>query len=258
MTRYLSMYLQGGIYNGTRLLSEAGIETMLTGNTNTKTLQLQSHAFDAQYAEGWFAGQFGAAPDARWHLGNLPQFTAWMVLLPDTNQAVVVLINAGSQFEIAGGNAVMSRIPVGIVDVLRGEVPPTGIGITRFFIIFDAIVLAVLAVQLWSLVRVAQRPVTLARNLRDLPLVLPLFWELGGGLFLLLAFPAMAGGGWTAALGFVPDLAAVVLAVALLWLATGAARLARLAQAGLAGRRAIAQGNRASGGLSHPDYSRIS
>ena len=41
-------------------------------------------------------------------------------------------------------HAVMSRIPVGIVDVLRGEVPPTGIGITRFFIILDAIVLAVL------------------------------------------------------------------------------------------------------------------
>jgi CubicO group peptidase (beta-lactamase class C family) len=72
MARYLSMYLQGGVYNGARLLSEQGIETMLRGNTNEKTQQLQSHEFTFRYGEGWFVGSFGAAEDARWHLGNLP------------------------------------------------------------------------------------------------------------------------------------------------------------------------------------------
>ena len=30
------------------------------------------------------AGIRGAATDARWHLGSLMPFVAWMVLLPDT------------------------------------------------------------------------------------------------------------------------------------------------------------------------------
>jgi hypothetical protein len=133
------------------------------------------------------------------------------------------------------------------------------VGITRFFLVFDAIVVAILALQLWSLVRVARRPVTLARNFRDLPAVLPLLWELGGGLFLLLAFPGMAGTDWSGALSFVPDLAGVVLAVALLWVATGAARLARLTQIGLADRQAPAPANEApAGGLPRQDYGRTS
>jgi hypothetical protein len=150
MTRYLSMYLEGGVSGGNRLLSEQGIETMLRGNTNQRTQALQSHTFSFQYGAGWFVGAFGAAEDARWHLGNLPEFTAWMVLLPETNQGVIVLINAGSQFEFFGANEAFSRIPVGIVNVLRGERPPTGMGMTRFYILFDAAVVAVVAVQIFA------------------------------------------------------------------------------------------------------------
>jgi CubicO group peptidase (beta-lactamase class C family) len=119
MARYLAMYLGGGSYQGTHLLSEEGIQQMLSPATNTTTRTLMSHPFTFEYGRGWFVGAFGAADDARWHLGNLPSFTAWMVLLPETNQAVVVLINAGSQFEIAGANEVMSRIPIGLVNILR-------------------------------------------------------------------------------------------------------------------------------------------
>ncbi|HWC29099.1 MAG TPA: serine hydrolase domain-containing protein [Dehalococcoidia bacterium] len=228
MARYLNMYLNGGESNGNRLLSEAGIETMLLGNTNTKTVQLQSHSFSAQYGEGWFVGQFGAADDARWHLGNLPQFTAWMVLLPETEQAVVVLINAGSQFELAGANAVMSRIPLGIVNILRGEVPPTGIGMTRFFLVFDAFVLAIIALQVWSLIRVAGTRLELGSRGRTIRAAAPLTWELGLGLMLLVAYPGLTGADWLTSLRFLPDLTAVVLIVALLWVATGLTRALKL------------------------------
>ena len=121
MARYLSMYLRGGTYGGARVLSADGIRQMLTPATGTATRQLMSHAFTFRYGAGWFVGPFGVAGDARWHLGNLPPFTAWMVLLPETDQAVVVLINAGSQLEVAGANAVMSRIPIGVVDILRAR-----------------------------------------------------------------------------------------------------------------------------------------
>jgi CubicO group peptidase (beta-lactamase class C family) len=233
MTRYLTMYLQGGILEGNRVLSESGIAEMLAPATNQRTFPLQSQEFKASYGAGWFVGPFGAAKDARWHQGSLPQFTAWMVLLPETSQAVVVLINAGNQFEIAGANAAWSRIPQGIVNVLRGELPPTGVGVTRFFIVFNTLVAAGLAVQVWSLQRVARRPgQPLAWRGKGARFLAPLLWEVGLGATLLLAFPALAGGlGWRATFSFVPDLSLVVVVVASLWLLTGCARIFRLLQA---------------------------
>ncbi len=68
-----------------------------------------------------------AARDARWHLGSLPSFVAWMVLLPGTHSGVVVLINANSGLSLPGSNAVFSRIPIGVVNLLQGQ-SPTGRG----------------------------------------------------------------------------------------------------------------------------------
>jgi CubicO group peptidase (beta-lactamase class C family) len=225
MARYLAMYLRGGAADGARLLSQQGIDTMLTGNTNDRTQPLQSQQFTFQYGEGWFVGEFGAAQDARWHLGNLPQFTAWMVLLPETDQGVIVLINAGSQFELLGVNAAFSRIPIGIVNLLREEAPPVGMGMTRFYVLYDALVVAVLTVQTWSLIRVAARSREGAGfGWRS---VVPLSWELALSLLLLVMYPATLGAGWQAAIAFMPDLSLTLLIVSLLWLLTGVARVGR-------------------------------
>jgi hypothetical protein len=66
----------------------------------------------------------GAAADARWHLGNLASFAAWMVLLPDTQQAVVRLINADTELPFNEATAVTSRLPIGVVNLLRGQPVP--------------------------------------------------------------------------------------------------------------------------------------
>ena len=113
MASYLAMYTNGGELAGQRVLSEEGISEMLTPATNERTFPLQSQEFTARYGAGWFVGPFAAADDARWHQGSLPHFTTWMVLLPDTDQAVIVMINAGNQFEIAGANAGMEPNPPG-------------------------------------------------------------------------------------------------------------------------------------------------
>jgi hypothetical protein len=69
-----------------------------------------------------------------------------MVLLPDTDQAVIVMLNAGNQFELGGANAAWSRIPQGVVNLLRDAEPPTGTGAARFFNAVAAVAgLAVLA-----------------------------------------------------------------------------------------------------------------
>lgn len=243
MGRYLSLYLEEGTAGGREVLSSEGIETMLSPATERTTRTLMSHDFELQYGAGWFVGPFGAAEDARWHLGNLPYFTAWMVLLPETDQGVVVLINAGSQFEIAGANEVMSRIPIGVVNILRGEDPPEGVGIARFFIVANALVVLALLTQVWSLVRVARgRPAggsTLRARLRRFG---PLAWEFGLALAILILAPASFGLSWQNMFTSLPDLVLVLLAVSALWILTGLVRAARVAQL-LIARRAGASSN---------------
>jgi CubicO group peptidase (beta-lactamase class C family) len=240
MARYLSMYLEGGLYGGNRSLSEQGMETMLRGNTNHRTQPLQGHEFTFQYGQGWFVGAFGAAEDARWHLGNLPEFTAWMVLLPETNQGVVVLINAGSQFELFNANEVFSRIPVGIVNILRGDKPPTGMDMTRFYILFDAVVIAVLAIQLWSLIRIASRPIELSGRWDLFTSTGPLIWELGLSLVILALYPMALGGSWPASIRTLPDVSLFLMVMLLLWLLSAVVRIGRLLRVRQLGRQPAA------------------
>jgi CubicO group peptidase (beta-lactamase class C family) len=242
MARYLAMYLDGGRGGESRVLSEEGISAMLAGETNVTTRPLLGHVFEFRYGRGWFVGPFGAADHARWHLGDREMFNAWMVLLPETQQAVVILTNANSFFDVAGANEVMSRIPRGVVNILRGEEPPAGLALTRFYIIFDAAVLIALAVQVWSLIRVAGaagRPVP--REVRGLlgkiATFAPFIWEFGLSLALLVLWPQVSGG-WKAAFMSLPDLSLVLVAVASFWLLTGVVRAAGLARAYASARRA--------------------
>lgn len=225
--RYLAMYTESGLLDGQGVLSEAGIADMLTPATNERTFTLQSQAFTARYGAGWFVGPFGAAPDARWHQGSLPHFTTWMVLLPDSNQAVVVMLNAGNQFEIGGANAAWSRIPQGIVNLLRQADPPTGTSTGRFFIVFNTFVAVVFVAQVWTIARLLTRPrASMKPTVRR---TAPLLGELIVAPLVLLAYPAITGDlGWAAAFAFVPDLSLTVATVAGLACLTGVIRALRL------------------------------
>jgi hypothetical protein len=202
---------------------------MLSPVTNERTFPLQSHTFTAAYGAGWFVGPFGAADDARWHQGSLPHFTAWMVLLPDTDQAVVVLLNEGNQFEIAGANAAWSRIPQGIVNLLRDEAPPTGMGSARFFILFTTVVAAIAAAQLIRLTRLIRNGINPKRpTWRS---AVPLIGEIGVAGLVLVTYPAVISGlGWATALSFVPDLTLTVVVIGGLAVITGTVRAALLIQ----------------------------
>src|SRR5690606_32987273 len=130
---------------------------------------------------------------------------------------------------------------------LRGEAAPSGMSVTNFFIVLHTLVVAVLVAQVWSLVRVTRRPAgPRTRSWATAPALAPLPRGLGlAAVVLVVAYPAMTGGlGWRATFGFIPDLTIVVVAVCGLWLLTGAARIARLVQAGVGrGRSADAAGN---------------
>ena len=227
--RYLAMYANGGTLDGQRVLRETGIAEMLRPATNERTFTLQSQQFDARYGAGWFVGPFGAASDARWHQGSLPYFTTWMVLLPETDQAVAVMINAGNQFEIGGANAAWSRIPQGIVNLLRDTDPPTGTSTARFFIIFNTLVAMVIVAQVWTIARLIARPRSdMNPTVRR---AAPLVGELIVAPLALFIYPAITGGlGWGAAFSFIPDLSLTVATVAGLAVVAGVVRATRLAR----------------------------
>lgn len=153
MAHYLQMLLAGGMGPASRVLSHDGVVQLLAPASPPGRSRLLSADFPFRYGEGWFVGPFGAATDARWHLGNLASFAAWMVLLPDTRQAVVVLINANTELPFNEVNAVMSRLPIGVVNLLRGQPPPQGPSLREAYMPFNA----ASALALLGLVALARR-----------------------------------------------------------------------------------------------------
>lgn len=227
MARYLAMYLNEGALEGTRVLDASTVEEMLSPATAPRTFPLQSQEFTASYGDGWFVGPFGAAETARWHQGSLPHFTAWLVLLPDSDQGVVVLLNEGNQFEFGGANATWSRIPQGVVNLLVGAEPVEGPGSTPFFIIFTTLVLALTATQVWHLARLTRAGIPSPFD--TLRAAAPLVWEFGLAGAVLFLYPVLLGGlGWSATFAFLPDLTLTVLVVAGLAVLTGVVRTALL------------------------------
>ena len=144
MARYLQMLLAGGDAAVGRVLSPQGVMQLLAPASPPARSTLLSADFAFRYGEGWFVGPFGAAADARWHLGNLASFAAWMVLLPESKQAVVVLINAGSELPLGKVNAVMSRLPIGVVNLLREQAAPQGPSLREAYRPFNIAVAGVL------------------------------------------------------------------------------------------------------------------
>jgi CubicO group peptidase (beta-lactamase class C family) len=226
MARYAAMYLNGGA----AIVTPESIDQMLTPATNESTRQLLSTDFTFRYGMGWFVGSFGAEENAVWHLGELPYFNAWTVILPESDRAVVVMINAGSQMELFDANEVMSRIPIGVVNILGGQAPPAGIGLTRFYIYFDLIVLAVVAVQLWALTRLVRCRMTPVSMPKTVLLAAPMVWEIGLGLGLLLGYQTLLGMSIRGSFLAFPDLSIALLTIGALWLITGLARILRLGQ----------------------------
>jgi hypothetical protein len=138
------MLLAGGDAPAGRVLSPQGVAHLLAPGSPPARATLLSAEFAFRYGEGWFVGPFGVAADARWHLGNLASFAAWMVLLPESKQAVVMLINANTELPLGEVNAVMSRLPIGVVNLLHEQAAPQGPSLREAYRPFNTIVSAAL------------------------------------------------------------------------------------------------------------------
>ncbi|RPJ51341.1 MAG: class A beta-lactamase-related serine hydrolase, partial [Chloroflexi bacterium] len=112
MAHYLAMWLNGGQYKDTRLLSPAGIAALQQPEANVTGY--------TRYAMGWFTNPDGSVT---WHNGSTLNYKAAMKILHKDRLGVVVLYNITDDLmsSLFGGGFMISE---GIISLLYGEKPP--------------------------------------------------------------------------------------------------------------------------------------
>jgi CubicO group peptidase (beta-lactamase class C family) len=108
MTHYVSALLNGGTYGNHRILSPQGIATLHTPGAKMGA--------GGAYGMGWVIQD---QPGSRkiWHNGDVSNFHANLLLLPDQRIGIVILINVSRAY-----NGAALNIPIeGVAAILRGE-----------------------------------------------------------------------------------------------------------------------------------------
>jgi CubicO group peptidase (beta-lactamase class C family) len=209
LARYLAVFLNDGVgLNGTRIISKQGLETLLTPAQPTTTLGPWADGVESRYAMGWFIGGPWAEP-AILHPGDAADSSSLMVLMPDRDLGVVALVNASNELPVPGNPAAISRIERNAVDALIGEPVETGTTVRTFYLIFDLVMAAVLALSLLALFRAVRRARRRPQPRHRLLAIatIPL-WLVAAALFLF--YPALVGYGSAAMLAWHPDLVLAV------------------------------------------------
>jgi CubicO group peptidase (beta-lactamase class C family) len=149
-----------------------------------------SSTSNTSYGLGWFVGPFGGVP-AIHHGGDLYNYHADMVLLPEGRWGVVVLTNTNHLGLLGQGD--MSLIAGNVTRLLVDREP---VALTRSYLgyaVVGAILLLHLALDVWLLVALRRSWQQLQRRPRpwSLPrmLVLPLLYQLIGPVVLLVILP---------------------------------------------------------------------
>jgi CubicO group peptidase (beta-lactamase class C family) len=114
MAHYLIAHLNGGRYGDAQVLSEAGMNELHRGALEYVKMGISSGC----YAMGWFDTDNGHERFL-WHGGNVPDFSAYMALLPEHKKGVVLLINADHY----GLPPVMAEVGWGLTSLLAGQQP---------------------------------------------------------------------------------------------------------------------------------------
>jgi CubicO group peptidase (beta-lactamase class C family) len=209
MTHYLISQLNGGRYEGTAVLSPAGIDEL-------HRPAVQTPEADTSYGMGWFVGPVNDIPAVH-HQGETFNFHSNVVLIPQSRRGVVVLMNAENSLDLFTTGR-METIGDGVTSLLEGrepEPPPSNIA---SFIVYAAL-FALLVLQAVGIARsvVALRRGRVRRGRigpwwrLGLTLVLSLAWA----LFVLVLVPKQLGLPLSVlATGF-PDLVYLLLASAL-------------------------------------------
>ncbi len=114
MTHYLIAHLNRGRYGDAQILSGDGIDEMHRGVMELKMGDL-SGGF---YGMGWFDIDLGQVKTYS-HGGNVPDFSAFMALVPGQKKGLVLLLNADPY----GLPIVLEEVGMGVTALLAGQQP---------------------------------------------------------------------------------------------------------------------------------------
>jgi CubicO group peptidase (beta-lactamase class C family) len=185
MTHYLIAQLNNGSYANTSILSPNGIEELHKPVAPIGT--------GDSYAMGWVVGS-RHGQEVIWHGGDVANFHGDMIILPEKHLGIILLDNANNALIQLQELGKIGRIAAGVTSLLLGLQPSDDVlSVHTFYWIFDAIALILLAVQVWSLVGVFRKwnikPQLHSQKQIQFTFstVLPLLWELGLSLCILIA-----------------------------------------------------------------------
>jgi CubicO group peptidase (beta-lactamase class C family) len=209
MSHYLIAQLDGGRYDGTSVLSPRRIGELHRPAVGTSEA-------DTSYGMGWLVGPVNDIP-AIHHQGETFNFHSNVVLIPQSREGVVVLMNAENSLDLFTSGR-MGTIGNGVTSLLEGRDPPSPPSNVAIFIAYAAL-FAMLVLQARGIAKsvVALRRGRIRRGRIGpwwrigLSLVLSLVWA----LFVLVLVPKQLGLPLSVlAMGF-PDLVYLLLASAL-------------------------------------------
>ena len=214
MARYLGVHLSAGRYPGGMLISSAAMEEL-----HRPASPLNEHW---SYAMGWMSGTLGGRT-VLWHNGLLPNAYAFIALVPDRHEGIVILANAGNMLDLPhlnraafGALAQLGISGVGQNASFCAMCPVFPYVSERTMSSVRPVAAAVLVLQccwiVWSVRKRRWR--STKRNVRSVSCAL-----LWAG-FVLFAFPLLTQTPPSVMSDVMPDLAAVIdasVAIALAW-----------------------------------------
>jgi CubicO group peptidase (beta-lactamase class C family) len=115
MAHYLIAHLNDGHYGDVQILSSAGINELHLGVAECIAMGVSI----GKYGMGWFEMDLGQTKTYS-HGGNVPDFSAFMELIPEQNKGLVVLLNADPY----GLPMITEELGTGMTALLAGQQAP--------------------------------------------------------------------------------------------------------------------------------------
>lgn len=189
MTHFLVAQLNDGRYQDAALLSPAGM-------IETHNPAVPTGVTDTSYGMGWFVGPINGIPAVH-HDGETFNFHANMILLPESQLGIVVLINGENSMDLLFGMARISDISKGVASLMTGQQPPTPPANNTLWVLYG-ILIGLLIIQvggvIWSARKLQSGRLSEGQISAGRQVVLPLVLNLAWALIILVVLPKMIFG----------------------------------------------------------------
>jgi CubicO group peptidase (beta-lactamase class C family) len=189
MAHYLIAQLNDGMYEDAALLSPDGMLEM-------QSPAVPSSAADTSYGMGWFVGPINGIPAVH-HQGETFNFHSNMILIPESQLGIVVLINGENSIDLMFGTARIASIANGVTSLVAGQQPPSPPANTSVWVVYGiltGLIIVQIAGVIWSARKLQRGRLTEGRVRVVWQIILPLILNLVWALITLLFLPKIMFG----------------------------------------------------------------